>query len=276
MAESINILDTGAAFEEKSRKLLEHLKAQGLQADIREEINGEARKERQKENHKELYLRYDENGLALTDGNIQIRGDFSDMLPRLRYDNLTHELLVKAARMKDMDRGPDRHPVILDATAGMGQDSLLLAGGGFEVEMYEQNPVIAALLADSLQRAGKNPALTEIICRMHLHEGDSIEALKNLKFSPDVIYLDPMFPERQKSALVKKKFQLLHQLEVPCQDEEILLKAAVDARPFKVVVKRPLKGPNLAGMKPGYSLTGKAIRYDCFVFPENEVRYTEK
>lgn len=142
--------------------------------------------------------------------------------------------------------------------------------------MYEQNPVIAALLADCLERAGKNPALTEIICRMHLHEGDSIEALKNLKFSPDVIYLDPMFPERQKSALVKKKFQLLHQLEVPCQDEEALLKAAVDARPFKVVVKRPLKGPNLAGMKPGYSLTGKAIRYDCFVFPGNEARCTEK
>ena len=276
MAESIHILDTGVAFEEKSRKLLEHLKAQGLLADIRGEINGEARKERQKENHKELYLRYGENGLALTDGNIQIRGDFSDMLPRLRYDNLTHELLVKAARMKDMDRGPGRHPVILDATAGMGQDSLLLAAAGFEVEMYEQNPVIAALLADCLERAGKNPALTEIICRMHLHEGDSIEALKNLKFSPDVIYLDPMFPERQKSALVKKKFQMLHQLEVPCQDEAALLKAAVDARPFKVVVKRPLKGPNLAGMKPGYSLTGKAIRYDCFVFPGNEVRRAER
>lgn len=311
MAESIHILDTGAVFEEKSRKLLEHLRAQGLQADIRGEMNGEARKEEDRDEHKdrhkdrhedrhvdedkverredqkekrkeehkreknELYLRYDENGLTLTDGKIQIRGDFSDMLPRLRYDNLTHELLVKAARMKDMDRGPGRHPVILDATAGMGQDSLLLSAAGFEVEMYEQNPVIAALLADSLQRAGKNPALTEIICRMHLHEGDSIEALKNLKDSPDVIYLDPMFPERQKSALVKKKFQMLHQLEVPCQDEEALLKAAVDAHPFKVVVKRPLKGPNLAGMKPGYSLTGKAIRYDCFVFPENEVRNAE-
>ena len=332
MAAKIYILDTGPAFEEKSQELLEHLKTLGLKADIRGEINGEARKaenrdghkdryedkqkgrledkqkgrlndkhkkgglearhkdeyraerqedkkEKLKEEHKreknELYLRYDEKGLTLTDGKIQMRGDFSDMLPRLRYDNLTHELLVKAARMKDMNRGPGRHPVILDATAGMGEDSLLLAAAGFEVEMYEQNPVIAALLADCLERAGKNPALTEIICRMHLHEGDSIEALKNLKDFPDVIYLDPMFPERQKSALVKKKFQLLHQLEMPCQDEEVLLKAAVGARPVKVVVKRPLKGPNLAGMKPGYSLTGKAIRYDCFVFPENEVRNAE-
>ena len=176
----------------------------------------------------------------------------------------------KAAKLKDMDRGTGRYPVILDATAGMGQDSLLLAAAGFEVEMYEQNPVIAALLADCLERAGQDPDLEEIVCRMHLHERDSIEALRNLKESPDVIYLDPMFPERQKSALVKKKFQLLHLLEMPCRDEEALFKAAVDARPFKLVVKRPLKGPKLAGITPGYSLTGKAIRYDCFVFPENE------
>lgn len=270
MVESIYILDTGAAYEEQSRNLLDQLKATGVQADIRRETDGATCKEGSGEKRKELFLRYDENGLTLTDGIIQIRGDFSEMLSRLRYNNLTHELLVKAAKLKDMDRGTGRYPVILDATAGMGQDSLLLAAAGFEVEMYEQNPVIAALLADCLERAGQDPDLEEIVCRMHLHERDSIEALRNLKESPDVIYLDPMFPERQKSALVKKKFQLLHLLEMPCRDEEALFKAAVDARPFKLVVKRPLKGPKLAGITPGYSLTGKAIRYDCFVFPENE------
>ena len=276
MVESIHILDTGAAYEEQSWNLLEQLKATGMQADIRRETDGAKCKEGSSEKQKKLFLRYDENGLTLTDGIIQIRGDFSEMLPRLRYNNLTHELLVKAAKLKDMDRGTGRYPVILDATAGMGQDSLLLAAAGFEVEMYEQNPVIAALLADCLKRAGQDPNLEKIVCRMHLHERDSIEALRNLKESPDVIYLDPMFPERQKSALVKKKFQLLHLLEMPCRDEETLFRAAVNARPFKLVVKRPLKGPRLAGITPGYSLTGKAIRYDCFVFPGNEARCTEK
>ena len=77
-----------------------------------------------------------------------------------------------------------------------------------------------------------------------------------------MVLLDPMFPARTKSAQVKKKFQLLHHLESPCEDEAELLDAALAARPRKVVIKRPPKGPYLAGKKPSYSLTGKAVRYD--------------
>ena len=74
-----------------------------------------------------------------------------------------------------------------------------------------------------------------------------------------------MFPGRTKSAAVKKKFQLLHRLEMPCQDEKALLDAALGARPRKIVIKRPIKGPYLAGVKPSYELCGKAVRYDCIV-----------
>ena len=100
---------------------------------------------------------------------------------------------------------------------------------------------------------------------MRLLEGDSIEILGALTFVPDVVYLDPMFPERQKSGLVKKKFQLLHDLEQPCMDGEALLAAALSAGPRKVVIKRPKKGPYLGGRKPSFSLEGKAIRYDCLL-----------
>ena len=41
--------------------------------------------------------------------------------------------------------------------------------------------------------------------------------------------------------------------------------AAVSAGPRKIVIKRPLKGPFLAGRKPDYSITGKTIRYDCLL-----------
>ena len=102
---------------------------------------------------------------------------------------------------------------------------------------------------------------------MQLLEEDSLAALPQLATAPDVILLDPMFPERQKSALIKKKFQLLQKLERPCADEIELVNAAVAAHPRKVVIKRPLKGPYLAGRKPSYSLKGKAIRYDCLVLP---------
>jgi 16S rRNA (guanine1516-N2)-methyltransferase len=141
-----------------------------------------------------------------------------------------------------------------------------LAAAGFRVKLFEYNPVIATLLADSLRRGAQDPEIGEIVGRMELVPGDSITGIRNLSERADVIYLDPMFPERQKSGLIKKKFQLLQQLERPCDDEDALFAAAREAAPKKLIVKRPLKGPFLAGAKPGYSVSGKAIRYDCFAF----------
>lgn len=249
-----------------------------------------------------VWLSVDAAGLSLTDGDQAMRGDFTKLQKRLQYHNLTHELLVKATKVKGREKLR-----VIDATAGMGEDSLLLAASGCEVTLFEQDPVIAALLQDTMRRALEEAALHEIVMRMQLVEGDSIDHLRKLsdagmssdaQFStqgdaighvcpsstasdttanssdeklkhPDVIYLDPMFPERQKSGLVKKKFQLIHYLEAPAENEEVLMQAAIAARPFKIVVKRPAKGPYLAGLKPSYSLDGKAIRYDCYVFPEN-------
>lgn len=206
-----------------------------------------------------LSLRREAEGLTLTDGSLLLRGDFSDMKKRLKKQNLAGELLVKAARLK----GACRPLRVLDATAGLGEDAMLLAAAGFSVQMYESDPVIAALLRDALLRAAADPELAEAAARMELWEEDSISAMGRLAEAPDVIYLDPMFPKRQKSALVKKKFQLLQQLERPCPEEDALLGAALEAGPRRIVIKRPKKGPYLAGRKPDFSLEGKAIRYDC-------------
>ena len=127
-----------------------------------------------------------------------------------------------------------------------------------------------------MDRAAGDPALATAVTRMRLHAGeDSIAGLRHTAeligqgelTAPDVVYLDPMFPERTKSAAVKKKFQLLHHLEQPCAAEETLVEAALAARPRKVVIKRPVKGPLLAGVKPSYQLAGKAVRYDVLVPP---------
>ena len=158
-------------------------------------------------------------------------------------------------------------PTAVDATAGLGEDSLLLAAAGFTVTMFEQDPVIAALLRDALERAANEPQLAGVVARMTLVEGDSVTGLREMGFSPDVVFLDPMFPERTKSAAVRKKFQLLHHLERPCDNEGELLDAALAARPRKIVIKRPPKGPWLAGAKPSHSLAGKAVRYDVIVPP---------
>lgn len=263
-----------------------------------------------------LELRLDERGLALVGGGMELLPDFAEMLPRLRADRLGRELLVRAARVKGAAA-----PTCIDATAGLGEDSLLLAAAGFEVTLCEADPVIAALLADAVRRAAGDSRLAGIVSRMHVHEGDSVALLDALGArdgfapepglaacepdaasgtpvpgvasvapaparnpgpivlahnsaaltaslaSPDVVYLDPMFPARSKSAAVKKKFQLLHRLESPCANEDVLMAAALAARPRKVVVKRPIKAPALAGVRPSYSLSGKAVRFDVIVPP---------
>ncbi len=221
-----------------------------------EELNGSGQEDRSA-----LALLVSAEGLSLTDGENEMRGDFKKMLPRLRYNNLTHEAVVKAAKGKNIPEGAK----ILDATAGMGEDSLLLAAAGFRVTLCEYNPVIAALLRDTLERSAEIPELAETVSRMKLLEEDSVSVMKEADGEYDVILLDPMFPERKKSGLVKKKFQLLQQLETPCSAEEELLGAAIAAAPKRIMIKRPMKGPYLAGKKPGYSLKGKSIRYDVHV-----------
>ncbi|MDO4891637.1 MAG: class I SAM-dependent methyltransferase [Coriobacteriaceae bacterium] len=206
----------------------------------------------------EPYLEEGPQGLALVDGDQVLRADFTRMLGRLRPQNLSRELLVRAARV----RGEDGRLRAVDATAGLGEDSLLLAAAGFEVTLFERDPLVAALTRDGLRRARDHETLAPVVARMHLVEGDSIQGLAQLAERPHVVLLDPMFPARRSHAATKKKLQLIRQLEKPCEDEEELLQAAREACLRKVVIKRPLKGPYLAGVKPSHSLRGKVVRYD--------------
>lgn len=220
----------------------------------------------------DMQLIRDENGLSLAaDGQI-LRGDFTKMIPRIKQGAISKELLARAAKIKDADK-----PLTaVDATAGLGEDSLILAAAGFHVQMFERNPVIHELLEDAINRASDIPELAGIVARMELHHGDSIEGMKNLEETPDVILLDPMFPERQKSALVKKKLQVIQKLEIPCNDEAELILTAMMAKPKKLIIKRPPKGPYLAGLKPDFSIEGKAVRFDGFASPYDRLEKFKK
>lgn len=207
----------------------------------------------------ELTLVVDGSGLVLIGYGMRFQGDFSRMLRRVTKGRLYHEMLVKIAKTKSA------HPVAVDAAAGMGEDAFLLAAAGFEVYLFEQDKVIAALLKDALSRAKHDPELSEIVGRMHFTEGNSIELMPQIPETPEVVYLDPMFPPRKKSGLINKKLQLIQKLEQPCSDEEELFSAAEALHPKKIIIKRPLNGALLAGKKPSYSVNGKAIRYDVIV-----------
>ena len=101
-----------------------------------------------KERHEELYLKLDQDGLMLCRGALQLKSSWEERIPRLKQQNLEHELILKAVRIKD-------NPAlkILDATAGLGEDSLILASAGYSVSLYESDPVIGALLEEAMRKA---------------------------------------------------------------------------------------------------------------------------
>ena len=207
-----------------------------------------------------LTIHFDSKGVSLSGFGLTYQGDFAEtMMHRVTNGRLQHEMLVKAASSEKEGRKA------IDATAGMGEDAFLLAAQGYEVTLYEQNPVVAALLKDAIRRAKKNQILKDIAGRMKVVEADSVESMSKLLDPVDVIYLDPMFPARQKCSLINKKLQLIQKLEPPCSEETDLFDAALKVGPSRIIVKRPLKSEYLAGREPSYTLKGKAIRYDCYV-----------
>ncbi|MCR9192524.1 MAG: class I SAM-dependent methyltransferase [Gammaproteobacteria bacterium] len=147
---------------------------------------------------------------------------------------------------------------ILDATAGWGRDAILLAKYGAKVTLVERQALMAALLADGLQRM-QTPEVD--VSLIHQDALDYLQQLTPNKY-PDVIYIDPMHPVRQKSALVKKDMQALQQLFGADEDAEALIALALKRARKKVVVKWPQRLPPL--IKPNGSIPGKTVRFDLY------------
>ncbi|PZW83684.1 16S rRNA (guanine1516-N2)-methyltransferase [Pseudomonas sp. 2848] len=156
-------------------------------------------------------------------------------------------------------------PRVLDATAGLGKDAFVLASLGCEMTLIERQPLIAALLEDGLARARGDAEIGPIVARMQLLTGNAIERMRAWEGeAPQVIYLDPMFPHRDKSALVKKEMRVFRPLVGDDLDAPALLEAALALATHRVVVKRPRKAPIIEGGKPSHSLEGKSSRYDIY------------
>lgn len=190
--------------------------------------------------------------------------DFVSGKMRYRSDQagLKNELLARSLGVK-----PNDHPVIVDATAGLGRDSFILASLGFTITALESHPVIFALLRDAIRRASHVDIMKEIASHIHLVHTDARRWLSELSPSsrPDIIYLDPMFPAREKSASVKKEMVILQNLLGKVANDQELLDIALTCGKLRVVVKRPRLAPALSERKPNYSLTGKSSRFDIYL-----------
>ena len=160
-----------------------------------------------------------------------------------------------------------RLPTVLDATAGLGGDAFVLASLGLSVRLIERSRVVGALLSDGLARAAESPETAPAATRLHLTVADAAEVMAGLAEDarPDTVYLDPMYPHSNKTALKNKEMRLFRLLVGEDEDAPRLLSAALSCARNRVVVKRPKNAPPLGGMKPSAAIPGKTTRFDLYL-----------
>lgn len=182
---------------------------------------------------------------------------------RLRSQEGRKQPLGRAIGLK-----PGYNPTVVDGTAGLGRDGFVIATLGCQVRLVERSSIIAALLADGMQRALSDQAVATIISeRLQLINADSAHYLASLdqQTRPDVIYLDPMYPHRNKSALVKKEMRAFRLLVGDDVDAGEMLTAALCCARRRVVVKRPKGAEPLPGPAPSMVIQSTNTRYDVYL-----------
>lgn len=218
----------------------------------------------------ELGLIYDEQGLWLAANGMKMQPDWVGQLQRLYRAGIRNELLARACLISSTAN-------IIDATAGLGHDALLLAWLGASVRMVERHPILAALLMDAKAQATRfsDERLRQAVNRMTVIFAKSEAYLVDhaIHRAVDVVYLDPMFPKAatdKKQPLVKKEMQILqHLLSIPRHSDvgidwgDALLPLAMNVAK-RVVVKRPRLAEPLAGIEPAHRWLGDACRFDGY------------
>lgn len=189
---------------------------------------------------------------------------------RRKFGGGAGQAVAKAVGVK-----PSRPLHVLDATAGLGGDAFVLASLGCTLTMIERSPVAYALLEDGLKRGiahaeeDADTALLDILQRMTLIPNDGndwmAESLSGpIASRPDVVYLDPMFPEKNKKALAKKEMQIFQEVIGGDVDADKLLEPALELAEYRVVVKRPKLAPWLNEAEPSVQHIGKSSRFDVY------------
>lgn len=220
----------------------------------------------------DMALVLDEDGLSLSANGMKMQPDWCAEIPRLKRASLKSEMIARACQLGEK-------PTLIDATAGLGHDSLLMAHLGANVRLIERHPILFVLLEYAKAQAERDLFLQATMQRIQLIHADSNCYLNELAQKGeylDVVYLDPMFPQRdqnqqaiKKQAQVKKQMQLLHMLlpedgEMDLGDQLLDLAKKIAKR---VIVKRPRHAVYLAEQHPDHQWLGDACRFDAY-FPK--------
>lgn len=214
---------------------------------VQAEINGQTRLELRKLDEPKL-------------GAVYVDFVSGVMAHRRKFGGGRAEAVAKAVGVKG-----DELPSVIDATAGLGRDAFVLASVGCKVRLIERHPVVFLLLQDGLQRAYADADIGAMLqTNLQLLNVKHLSELNPETNFADVVYLDPMYPHKQKSALVKKEMRLFQHLVGGDLDADQLLEPALNLARKRVVVKRPDYAEFLAQIPPHFSRQTKNHRFDIY------------
>ncbi|QJR81148.1 class I SAM-dependent methyltransferase [Alteromonas pelagimontana] len=213
-------------------------------------------------------------GLALTifERQVQLK-DYQEP----KQQGIVADFLSGSSQYRQQHGGGKKEPIakavgvkgdaslhVVDATPGLGRDAFVLAAVGCQVTMIERSAVVAAILEDGLRRLQlEEPTLASRFTLLH---GNSIEVMQSWNSAQvDSVYLDPMFPHKKKSALVKKEMRVFQQLLGADSDADALLAPALNLAQKRVVVKRPNAADALAQKPPSMAIESKKHRFDVYL-----------
>lgn len=224
-------------------------------------------------------LLHNKNKLSLLKDGLSVAPEWDKLQRRVVNAGRKSELILRAAKISADSQ-------VIDATAGFGHDSLILASTGAQVMMLEQEPLMALLLLSEQQRMSAQPNWQKLMARLTIINTDALSYFAQLQknttdqaVAVNVVYLDPMFPEDSyqdsktgKGAKVGKQMQALHHLaHPPTLDEEMALLNKAQAVVAdnqegrgRVIVKRPQQAPFLSQQNPDESWHNAAVRFDGY------------
>jgi len=218
----------------------------------------------------ELVLSYTSQGLQLLHMPLDSQKStcllFVDFVYGKNAFRMAKNCTIKQPIARAVGIKPGFRPTILDGTAGLGADAFVLASLGCNVTMCERSPILWALLDDGLSRAAKEEKTAEVVKkRLKLVLGDTLEYLEKSSEIHNTIYLDPMYPHRNQSALNKQTLRTIRSLVGCDPDGTALLKKSQEKAANRVVVKRPRKAPLLSDVRPSHVISMKNSRFDIYL-----------
>ena len=247
---------------------------------VTEKLNQKRRQQLSQIATQPILLLDEKDKLSWLSEGLSVAPEWDKLQRRVVSAGRKSELLLQAAKLTAESE-------VIDATAGFGHDSLILASTGAQVTMLEQQPLMALLLLAEQLRMSTLPNWQKLMSRLQIINTDALTYFARFnnylgadnEQAIDVIYLDPMFPEDSyqdsktgKGAKVGKHMQALHQLaHPPTLDEEQQLLQSAQAvvsqngqKQGRVIVKRPQFAPLLADQQPSESWNNEAVRFDGY------------